>query len=158
MSELIVIVILSVLYAIYVMLRKQEQIKFTSRAKPNAWLVSASVTTSWSDGIHGELWLTEDGLVRFRTTILHSLFNPIWPVVGKKAKPGHIEIPKNPSYKGNPIFIQRDEITGYSFNKGILTGRLMLELKDGKSRLFLFLTNDMDYELLTQKLDSWTGV
>ncbi len=132
----------------------------TDSKKSNAFLLSGSCTTGWLDWKHGEFWLLEEGLFRCTSGWLNTTIHVNQPVVGLQAKHGYVDIDKikNLLHQDNSNkFIYKMDIEKYSISKGPLSGELKLKLKNGKSQKFLFLKDDMDYQLLRSTLNEWVG-
>lgn len=125
----------------------------------SALLLSRTCTTGWGDWVHGELWLLEDGILRrslgLSMTIAHSFDGP-----GAPDRPrafGEAELYEIVHAHRTNFLVHCDSIASARLRRGIVTGRLRLELKDGSTRKLLWMKSEWTRMTLEQRLREWLG-
>lgn len=121
-------------------------------------MLSASCTTGWLDWIHGELWLLPNGLLRVRRGLGATVAGTSHRTVPEEAirrnfMPDEIESLRL-AHRTN-LWIPSDSIVSAKISNGPLSGRLSLQLRDGRRLKLLWLRADQASEPLKRALRSW---
>jgi hypothetical protein len=138
--------------------------------EPRFTLVSASCTTGWTDWVHGELWITPDGLLRRglgwaateerarerkRRGDSRAATVPTDPLTTRPYEPRAVEDLKRES---EPIlWVPREQIERASLRHGLTTSSLRLRLTDGPRTTLLWLNRDPAFDALQPVLRDWLG-
>lgn len=125
-----------------------------------ARLVTASATTGWTDWVHGQLWLLDEGLLRIAGALAQTLAHGSGPTVPDGRI---ITTPLSPSeaeqharHRRN-VWVPRQAISSAVLRGGWLTDSIVLELVDGEVVKFLWMRHDRAYAPLRRALQSWLG-
>jgi hypothetical protein len=138
----------------------------TSTAQP-AILLTTSCTTGWADWVHGELWLTPNGLLRLSlglpTTIRKSLgigFALAYDRAARESAPRYFdqqEIDARVARKRRNIWVPWGQIREATLRRGFITSRLRMTLFDGRTVKFLWLPDHRTVDLLRDPLAARLG-
>lgn len=124
----------------------------SSHAGRTLLLISRSCTTSWTDWIHGELWLAPDALVRLRLDLAQTMLGGAGPATDlPKQAPlglrGFDPAAVRADHSTNK-YLHFDDITSAQLRRGILTGRLSVTMRTGEQHKLLWLRSDPAYMIL----------
>lgn len=141
--------------------RVGNNVPTTSSDTIQGQMISTSCTQGWFDFHSGELWITDAGILRIHVTLKEVVKGEdeydgkMYPKFQGISPSGLIKktVLSDPAH----IFISKDDIESYALHKGTLNGRLRISLRNGQRRKFLFLKNDMDYEVIRTALDKWVA-
>jgi hypothetical protein len=126
-------------------------------------LISRSTTAGWWDWMHGELWLGSDGLLRRRRGWLNTTASVglMQDLQARATDPGiedafTAEAIEDAVQHGG-LWIAADTIRGARLRPGIITGRLNLELADGRSVKLLWAKSGLTHDSLRDALGRLLG-
>ena len=121
-------------------------------------LIAASVTTGWFDWVHGELWLLPDGIMRLALDLTQTHAHGFGRTVSQEPptrefddRQIHALVAAGP----RNIWISADRIHRADLRSGLVTDRLKLSLKDGRSVKLLWRSSDGADGPLREALGSW---
>jgi hypothetical protein len=129
-------------------------------SEDEAVLISISCTTGWADWVHGELWLLPDGLARFSLGLTASVANRNLPGsfgIGETRPVSSVELDERAGSNSRNFVVRADEIDLAVLRRGIITGRLLLHLSDGKTKKLLWKRTNKTLIPLDQALHRWLG-
>jgi hypothetical protein len=122
-----------------------------------ARLLTASCTTGWLDWIHGELWLLPDGLLRvplgLKTTVAHGAAR----TVSNEPEVDELDEMELEQRRHLPksLWIEASNIASADLRKGLITSRLVVRLRDGRTHKLLWLKADLAAVALRNALVTW---
>jgi Zn-dependent protease with chaperone function len=131
-----------------------------------ARLVTDRCTTGWMDWCHGELWLTSEGLLRRRVgwprAVARELRRQFTGPTVRADRPrweafAETRIRSMAAAHRTNHWVPSDRIRRAWLRKGLLMGRLRLELVDGRRLKLFWLRADPVYGPLRAALTGWLG-
>lgn len=126
-----------------------------------ARLLTASATTGWTDWVHGQLWLLEDGLLRVATDLVRTLGHGPGPTVpddhAVTAEMNRSEAERQAEQHRRNVWVPRERIAGAVLRGGWLSDSVRLELVDGRTVSFRWMRQDGAYIPLKRALEAWVG-
>jgi hypothetical protein len=129
---------------------------------PQTWvLLSSRCTRGWTRWGHGELWLSRSGLLwrrlGWRRTVLQSASQGGSARRGQRAMLDEADVSRlAESHPGN-VWVRQEDIVRARLWRGIVQGRLRLQLANGRRIKLLFAVQDRADVPLRQALRGWLG-
>lgn len=121
-----------------------------------AELVSGGVTTGWANWAHGELWLMPDGIMRVSSGLGETMRHGLDTQRRRSTTFSEAELNRIAGKPGNTL-IRREDIEAASLRRGLLNGRLRLQLRDGRAIKLLWLRRDGVDRKIQPLLEEWLG-
>lgn len=126
-----------------------------------ARLLTASATTGWTDWIHGQLWLLDEGLLRVRTDLATTMRHGSAPTVPTETPVTADLTPEAAELEASrhrrSVWVPREQIASAVLRGGLLTDSLRLRRHDGGTVTLLWLRQDAAYGPLKESLGTWLG-
>ena len=123
-------------------------------------LVSQSCTTGWTDWIHGELWVCDDGLLRrslgLMATLKHANLRTVDPNARVVERLTDEQISQMTARERN-VWVPWASIRAAELRSGPATDSLHLELLDGRRMKLLWLAVDEAKPFLAEALPGVIG-
>jgi hypothetical protein len=121
-------------------------------------LVTASCTTGWTDWIHGELWVSAQGVLRRPLGLWATIVHGVGPTVRASERPTRTLEDLRSSGDRGDLWIPWTSVVRAELRAGGPNDALHVELLDGRRVSFAWMAHDGARPYLSSVLPSMLGV